>query len=178
MENGLPSKTTITLDRSTGVMYDLVEHHQVQTSISTGKLTTKLNLGPCDGRLLLVTPELIHQVIVKGPKAAKQGEEISVNLTIADAAGQPIPAVIPVEVTIEDSEGRTAEFSGYRATINGQITFKLNVASNDKAGTWRNHVRELASGKTGTTHVRVISKTIIPHTHTKINGFNPVQPAG
>ncbi|VAX41780.1 hypothetical protein MNBD_PLANCTO02-3174 [hydrothermal vent metagenome] len=178
MENGLPSISTISLNRISGVMYDLVEHHQVKVRTSAGKLSSKVHLGPCDGRLFLVVPQPINQVVVNSPETVKQGEQIEVSLKVVDAAGQPVPAIIPVEISIEDSEGRKAEFSGFRATTNGQIKFKINVASNDKAGAWSVHVRELASGKTGTCYFQVKDTKFYSRSHIKIDGFNPVQPDG
>ncbi len=55
MENGLPSRTTLTVRRSAGVIYDLVEHRPLATRSENGALAADLELGPCDGR---ATPRL------------------------------------------------------------------------------------------------------------------------
>ena len=87
--------------------------------------------------------------------------------------------MIPVEVSIEDAEGRLAEFSGYRALVDGKQDFQIQIAPNDKAGIWCVRVKELASGKSTSTFFRVSddNSAVKPHGR-NIKGFNPEQPAG
>jgi hypothetical protein len=74
---------------------------------------------------------------------------------VLDAASQPLDAVIPVAVTILDSEGREAEFSGYHAAVEGRLGLPIAIAANDPFGDWQVTVRERASGCAQTEYFRV-----------------------
>lgn len=179
MENGLPAKTKLTLNRSQGYLYDLVRHQPVSLQATASKQTTEIDLAPGSGGIYLATQQPIDRVAVTAPEKLKRGETGSIALKVLDPKGEPVPAVIPVEVTIEDAEGRPAEFSGYRALADGSGAFQVQIAPNDKAGVWCVRVKELASGKTSSAYIRVIddNSKIKPHGH-NIKGFNPEQPAG
>jgi hypothetical protein len=75
---------------------------------------------------------------------------------VVDAEGRPLHAVVPLEVTIRDAEGRSAEFSGYYAAVDGKVEILLDVAPNDPFGIWQIAARELASGRTAVVHSRVL----------------------
>jgi len=57
-------------------------------------------------------------------------------------------AIVPLRVTIRDSESRTAELSGSYAAVDGKTEIPLDIAPNDPMGVWQIEVRELASGRT------------------------------
>jgi len=179
MENGLPSNSTISINRPTGYVYDLVDHRQLKTELNKGRISTDIHLGPCDGRLLMVTPQAIERVHVQSPIKVKRGESVSATIEVVDQNNQPVNAVIPLEVTIEDSESNVAEFSGYYAATGGKATIQLDIAKNDPAGIWKIEVRELASGRTTKRYLRVIGDPLKTDFGT-INKelANPVQPAG
>ena len=155
MENGLPSSATVSLGRSSSFVYDLVEHRAVPSRPVGNRLTLDVQLGPCDGRLFLVTDRAIHVVNVQAPASVSRGGEVGITMTVTGRDGKPIDAVIPLEVLIEDAEGRRAEFSGYRAAINGRTQFKIDIATNDSPGIWTIRVRELASGKSAVHFLRI-----------------------
>lgn len=79
-------------------------------------------------------------------------------ISVVDEKSQPVPAVIPLEVEITDPAGRVAEFSGYYGAAEGQLPLKLDIAKNDRPGTWQIRVRELASGLTGVSYFQVQRK--------------------
>ena len=64
-------------------------------------------------------------------------------------------AIVPLRVTIRDSESRTAEFSGSYAAVDGKTEIPLDIAPNDPMGIWQIEVRELASGRTAVRSFRV-----------------------
>lgn len=76
-------------------------------------------------------------------------------IAVTDSAGRPIDAVIPLHIEIRDSDGRAAEGSGHYGAAHGELTLKLDIATNDKAGVWEVRVRELASGMQTTKYIRV-----------------------
>ena len=73
MENGVPSQAILSIQRPGGFMYDLVDHHAVPVRQEKGKLTADVHLGPCDGRLFLVTSRAIEAVSVRGPETVHTG---------------------------------------------------------------------------------------------------------
>jgi hypothetical protein len=162
MENGLASTGQVSLLRQEGHVYDLLKGQEVKAELKAGRLTWPVMLGPCEGRVFLVAPKAIHAVNVDIPKAARLGDSLPVNITIADAAGQPIAAVLPVLVEISDPAGRQAEFSGHYAAKAGQLKLQLDLAPNDTPGTWQIRVRELASGQEATSYVRVGQPEVQP----------------
>lgn len=179
MENGLPAKTTLSLNRSKGHLYDLVNHQPVVLKGANEKQNASIQLAPGAGGIYLATEQPLDRVEVIAPETLKRGESGTISMKVLDPQNQPVSAVIPVEVSIEDAEGRVAEFSGYRALVDGVQTLQIQIAPNDKAGIWRVRVRELASGKGSSVYIRVIddNSAVKPH-GLNIKGFNPEQPAG
>jgi hypothetical protein len=155
MDNGLPSAGELSLARAGGHVYDLVAGREVPVAVEGGKLRRPVNLGPCDGRLYMVTPQPIAAVKITAPDSARRGGALPVRLAVTDEAGQAVPAVVPVRVEICDPAGRLAEFSGYYGARDGQMELRLDVAPNDAAGLWQIRARELASGREATAYVRV-----------------------
>ncbi len=155
MENGLPSKSTITLRRQSGFAYDLVAHQGVDLLRKKDHVVANVDLGPGEGRMIMITPRAIDRVLISAPKNANRGERQTITIAITDPNKNAIDAVIPLEVRIEDAEGRVAEQSGYWATLHGKATITIDIAPNDTEGVWQVRVRELASGKTATTTFRV-----------------------
>ncbi|MCH9652679.1 MAG: hypothetical protein K0U86_00220 [Planctomycetes bacterium] len=179
MENGLPSETALTINRGDGYLYDLVNHQPVTTRKSGDKQTVSVQLGPGAGGIYALTKEPIELVAIDVPKQIKRGETATVSIKVTNQEGKPVSAVIPVEVTLEDSEGRIAEMSGYRALVDGKQNFQIQIAPNDTAGVWRVHVKELASGKSSSAHFRVADdNSAVKPNYKNIKGFNPAQPAG
>jgi len=155
MENGVPSETQITLRRPSGFAYDLVNHSPVDFRGENGRLAADFHLGPCEGRLVMVVPKAIAGVKVAVPKSAKRGDSVTAVVTVVDAGGKPLDAAIPVEVTIEDPEGRAAEWSGAWVATWGEIEVPVQLAPNDVEGVWQVRVRELASGLVAAASFRV-----------------------
>ena len=155
MENGLPSDATITVGRDGGVVYDLVKHERVPAKVKDGKLTIPAHLGPCEGRLLMVTPSAIESVDVVAPESIARGKTGTIAVHVLDAQGKIVDAVVPVHVEILDAEGRPAEFSGYYGAAGGRTLIQLDIAPNDKKGIWTIKVKELASGREAVRYLRV-----------------------
>lgn len=179
MENGLPAEATLSVNRKNGYFYDLVQHQQVNTKSSNLQQAVNVKLGPGAGGIYLCTDQPVNEVAIQIPATLKRGETATVSIKVLDDQGAPVSAVIPVEVSIEDAEGRVAEMSGYRALQDGAQNFLVQIAPNDKAGIWKVRVKELASGKSATTFFRVEddNSSVKPHGQ-NTKGFNPEQPAG
>ncbi|MBM3471863.1 MAG: hypothetical protein FJX75_01155 [Armatimonadetes bacterium] len=155
MERGLPSSATVTIARPAKAVYDLVRHRPVTIRQADGKLQLDADVEPCDGRLLMVTDRAIAGVNIEAPETAKRGDSVTLTLSVVDAEGTPIDAVVPLKLDVLDPDGRPAEFSGYYGAGGGRLQVKLDLAPNDGAGTWEIRATELASGETATGYVRV-----------------------
>ena len=114
-----------------------------------------MNPGPCDGQVFLVTSRPIEALQMTAPRSVQRGETAAVTIRITDAQDNVVPAVVPLQVSVTDSNGRRAERSGNYASTVGVLTLELDLASNDTPGVWQINARESASGLTATRYLRV-----------------------
>jgi hypothetical protein len=154
MEDGLPSETTIQLHRNAGHIYDLVNRREITPASGKSGLTIPLQLGPCEGRMLMVTDRPIREVSVKLPESAARGEEVDIQVSVTDGE-TPLQAVVPLHVSIIDPEGIEAEFTGYYGAADGKVSIRCHFATNDRTGLWQIRATELASGLSGTGYLRL-----------------------
>ncbi len=156
MENGLPADAKIVVNRDGGFVYDLVNHRGVDVEKSSKRLTIPTHLGPCEGRVFMITDRAVGYVAIKALDTAQRGEEFSLRAAVVDEAGRPLEAIVPLQVEITDPEGRAAEFSGYYGAEDGELGISLDIAPNDTPGLWTIRVMELASGRSATHYFRVL----------------------
>jgi concanavalin A-like lectin/glucanase superfamily protein len=180
MENGLPTECNVVLRRPSGFVYDLVASVQVTARAERGEMRFPWRLGPCDGRLFLVTDRVIERVILAHPDKIPRGTSAGLTVTVADTQGNPLEAVLPVRVDLRDAEGRLAERSGYYAAVDGRLRIKLDIASNDPFGAWTVEVHDLASGHKASSSFVVPGPEVWPPTHQPVpkKAPNAVQPDG
>ena len=164
MENGLPSEAVVSVARPGGFVYDLVDSRPVPARTQGDKLTWTAALGPCDGRVYLVSSRPIEGVRLRAPDEVQRGGSAKCVVEVVDAQGRPLDAVVPLEVSIRDAEGRLAEFSGFYGAADGKVEIVLDVASNDPPGVWQIAARELASGRTAIAYLRVLGPEPWPPT--------------
>ena len=148
MEDGLPSETTISHKK--GYVYELPTGREVATSEDG----VPLKLGPCEGRILMVTERPIREVQLTVPESVQRGLDVKIELAVTDGK-TPIDAVIPVEVEIVDPEGVRGEYSGFYGAVGGELEIAINLASNDRTGVWEIRATELASRKTASAYIRL-----------------------
>ena len=156
-EYGVSAEATVSLARpGGGHVYDLVTHEAVPATVRGRHLRVDVNLGPCQGRLLMVTDREIAAVGATAPEELRRGAPAEIRIAVIDSTGVPVDAVVPVEVSITDPAGRPGEFSGFYGAKDGRLTIKLFPAPNDAEGTWTLSVRELASGHKSRVHLRLV----------------------
>ncbi len=146
MEEGLPSRAELFLDREDGFVYDLLKGRRIETSRGADGIRFVADFGPGDGGLWMVTEAPITEVRIKAPDKAKTSTAVDVEITVLDDQGEALGAVVPLRVDVLDPQGKTSEFSGYYGAENGRLQLKLEIAPNDPAGNWQVLVQELASG--------------------------------
>ena len=147
LENGLPTEATLRLGRDGVHVYDLTRARQViPRHEADGGVSWKCALGPCDGRIYLVSPKPLLQLRVEAPATARAGQRAEVTVHLTTTGEAPFSGVVPVEVRLRDASGRAAEGDGFYAIENGRLSLPLDLAPNETPGTWEIRVRERASG--------------------------------
>lgn len=156
MENGLPSKGVVSLKTDSANVYEITgTQFIVPKRGDDGSVSWPVELGPCDGRIFMITPKPLLGIKLDAPETATVGNEVKVTAGITTTQDTPTKAVVPVRVTIRDANGKSAEGSGFYAAENGIVELSLNLAPNDDPGTWEIRVKELASGMEAVKWMRV-----------------------
>jgi len=146
MERGLPLDATLSVARRAGFVYDLVRREPVPTTTDEGGLRFGVRLGPGGGTVLMISERRIARVVLDVPSTAKLGQGINLRVSVVDAAGKPLDAVVPLELEICDPQNRPAELSGYYGAKDGVLSVRSTFARNDLPGEWTVRAKELASG--------------------------------
>jgi hypothetical protein len=147
MEKGLPAQSEITLQRGSGFVYDLMNCHEIKTRQAGNKLQFTTSLSGGAGNLFLVTDKPVGALQMAVPAMAQRGKSTFITAQLNDSEGQPLQAVIPLEVTISDPQNRIAEKSGYYGAAGGKLSLQLDVAPNDAPGQWEIEVSERLTGQ-------------------------------
>lgn len=159
MENGLPSSGVVSLKAESANVYELTgTQFIVPKRGEDGLMSWPVDLGPCDGRIFMVTPKPLLGIKLDMPENAVVGNTAKVAIRITTTQDAPTKAVIPMRVDIRDASGKAAEGSGFYAAENGVVELSLDLAPNEDPGTWEVRVKELASGMEARKWMRVISK--------------------
>ncbi len=148
MEQGLPTKATVTMPRS-GYAYDLVKHKLIASAKKGEPIILEPDYAPGEGKLHMITDVKLDKIaaLVK-PEKPSRGAPAHVFVWVCNQKDASPDAVIPIAVDIVDPEGRQAEFSGYYGAIAGNLKITLTFAPNDLPGKWTVNARCLASGNT------------------------------
>jgi hypothetical protein len=157
MEAGLPSNAEVVLRRANGHAYDLLLHREVSLTRTNGTVRFQVQLGPGEGRVIMITPRPIASVTVHGPRQARRGSRLDLRMCVVDPDGNPVPAIVPLRVEVRDPDLREAEGTGWYGARDGTMSLSLDIAPNDTPGPWEVRVRELASN-----HETVYSFDVIP----------------
>jgi hypothetical protein len=168
----------VAINRPNGFVYDLVNSRQVAARQESGRLLVDADLDPCDGRLYMVSSQAVDRVRIESPPTIARGAKATWRIEILDPAGRPIEAIVPLRVTIRDSESRVAEFSGSYAAVDGKAEISLDIASNDPMGMWQIEVCELASRRTAVQRFRVPGPDPWPPAPKSKDPSDPARPSG
>ncbi|WP_395719094.1 LamG-like jellyroll fold domain-containing protein [Prosthecobacter sp.] len=145
-EAPLPSITTLGIGKDSVNVYDLTRSTFMLPKRDDSGLTISLKLGPAEGRVLLLSKAPLLEIGLDLPETATRGNVAEARVTLNTSGGNPMPAAIPVRVSIRDADGAPAELDGYHVVENGTLVLRLDMALNETPGTWEVRVRELASG--------------------------------
>ena len=95
MESGLPSQATLTLAHRGAAVYDVVAHRQLEAFADGDTVRMNGNLGPCEGRLLMVVDGHIASLRLETPETANLGDAVTIKLAVLDGEGRPVEAIAP-----------------------------------------------------------------------------------
>ena len=148
MEKGLPFAGEVTLsdpEGKIGAVYELSRSGEVKFARRDGRVAVPLSYDTNDGRLFVFLPRKIASV---DAEVAKAGDALSVTMTVRDAAGEPVQALLPVEIRVYDAAGRELDGAGYACAKDGVCKITVRTNLNDAPGAYRVVCRDRASGLT------------------------------
>ena len=147
-----PVPATVPFTLAGGAIYDALAMKPVTEKRLQVEFT---NEEPA--RVWVVLPRPIGQVKVTGVLRAGM---LVVSAQVADAAGAVLPAVIPLEITVNDAEGGQ-QYHCWRATnVRGNSSEELPIGSLAPQGAWTVTVRELLSGKSAQARVTITPRPL------------------
>jgi hypothetical protein len=155
MEDGLPASASLRLNRPAGHIYNLRTSQTVSPRTNNERLEWPINLGPAEGGLYMITEQPIAKIAVSFPKSARLGKSVPLAVQVLNPSGKPLKAIIPIELEIRDTTGRSMEFSGHYGAKNGTLSIEIDIAPNDQTGLWEIRAKELASGKSTRHYLRI-----------------------
>ncbi|MDD2707267.1 MAG: beta-galactosidase [Verrucomicrobiae bacterium] len=106
----------------------------------------EVNIKPGIAKLFALMDYQVTAVVVNVPLKARQGEKLDYTIEVRSKDGHVGSHVAHIEVY--DPEGREAEWYAGNIRLNGgRGVGRLNLSSNEKTGTWRLRICDMASGK-------------------------------
>lgn len=145
-EAPLASSAMLGIGKQSVNVYDLTRSTFILPKRDDNGLTIPLELGPAEGRVLLLSKAPLLEIGLDLPETATCGNVAEARVTLNTSGGHPMPAAIPVRVSIRDADGAPAELDGHHVVEHGTLVLRLDLARNETPGTWEVRVRELASG--------------------------------
>lgn len=146
MEKGLPASTRVTLARPAGHVYDLMQQKAVTTQ-GGNEIGFDVNLSGGGGTVFLITDEPVGPLTAQVPGTARLDSRLEAAVQLNGQSGQPLAAVVPMQVRLLDPRNREAEGSGYYGAANGRLQVAFDLAPNDLPGRWRLKITERITGQ-------------------------------
>jgi hypothetical protein len=114
------------------VLYDMVSGKQLDSSFDDEVCRCKINVPASGGMIIAAMPGSVSAPVVKCPEEIRCGaEKVIFKVELPGAAG-----IVPVEISITDSNGNENEFSGVFYVIDGVCEVEFSAALNDQPGEW------------------------------------------
>ncbi len=161
MEKGMPTQGKLTVQRSTGAVYELSRGGAVPFISRDGQTELDLNFQTNDGRLLLFLDREIAGIELTAPEAIRSGETLKFSIRIVDRDKQSIPALLPLEIRLSNGETEL-DCSGYASAVDGVYQGDFLIPRNIRPGAWQLSTRERAAGHTATHNIQITDKELKP----------------
>ena len=158
MEKGLPNTATLLVRRSSGHVYDLVNHQQMPVISNSRGLQFDASFEPGGGRLFMITDQRIESIKISVRYRQFIGRTVEFTVSVDDESGKSVQAVVPMKLEIHDRKGRPSEVNGHYGVKDGRMFLQYELAPNDLNGEYTIRATELASRKTGVAVFRAIQK--------------------
>ena len=172
MEKGMPYEGEVSLadaDGAVKAVYELSRGGEVPFAREDGRVKVPVKYATNDGRLFAFLKTRIASVSVEvggsrpvatadGTKPVPpvvRGGKLSVTMTVKDAQGKPVNALLPAEVRLYDAAGREIDGAGWVCLQGGTCTVEFLTNLNDAKGDYRIVCRDRASGLTAERTVKV-----------------------
>ena len=84
-----------------------------------------------------------------------RGGKLSVTMTVKDAHGKPVAALLPAEIRLYDAAGREIDGAGWVCLQGGTCTVEFVTNLNDADGDYKIVCRDRASGLTAERTIKV-----------------------
>lgn len=150
MEKGVPNEGWVQIQDSSGAVgavYELSKGGKVPFARKGSRVRVPVKYETSDGRLFAFLPAEIKSVDVAVAPSVRRGERLAVTMTVRDARGLAVPALLPVDIRLTDAAGREIDGVGYAAAENGvaKVSFVTNL--DDADGRYRLVCTDRASGQ-------------------------------
>ncbi len=139
-----PDQPILRFPRRPPACYDVLEMRPVPVKTDGDWMTLQADLRHLPGKVFAFLPAPIDRVALKASAKLAAGTDLNFQAAVANAAGQPMDAAFPLEITLRDASGRQWLNVFRAATPVFQTAWRMPL--NAPAGTWKLRVRELLSG--------------------------------
>ncbi len=150
MERGLPFKGMVTHAdpaRAIQAVYELSRGGEIPfTRLANDSVQVPLDYETNDGRMLLFARRRIASLSMQMPNEVHRGASFEIELRVLDGQGQPVDALLPVDIRVRDSAGRELDGCGAACAVGGSCRMKVQTNLDDAPGGYRIVCRDLASG--------------------------------
>ena len=141
-EKGVPQTVDFTVrNPAFKYAYDMISSKQIP--FRNGKI--RLELGPCDGKIILFTGKPIGKLSASAAGTAVPGKNITVKIRLENSTG-----LIPVLLDVYDAAGKKLSISRSSLLKNGVLDHIITIPVNAPAGRWKLVAKELARGQVRT----------------------------
>ena len=176
MEKGLPYEGEVSLadgDGAVNAVYELSHGGEVPFTRADGRVKVPVKYSTNDGRLFAFLKKRIASVSVdvggsrpvatvggsRPVATVVRGGKLSVTMTVKDAEGKPVEALLPAEIRLYDGAGREIDGAGWVCLQGGTCTIEFVTNINDAEGDYRVVCRDRASGLFAERTIKVNLKT-------------------
>lgn len=157
MDKGLPYEGSVSLEdgeKRFGAVYELSRGGELQFEREGDRINVPLKFDTNDGRMLVFLPCRIAGIDVEAPESVRAGEPLCVKMIVKDTSGNPVQALLPVEIRIRDASGRELDGAGFACARDGVCELSVGTNLNDPPGSYSVTFRDRSSGATVRRSVR------------------------
>lgn len=158
MEKALPFEGSVSLvdaHRKVRAVYELVKGGEVKFSRNpVGDVVVPVRYETTDGRVFAFLDAAIAKVRLTANERVTRGEPLEIRFEVLAADGQPVRAILPVEIRVYDAKGQELDGVGFVAAKDGVCVLQVPTNLDDPSGGYRIVAKDRASGMSSEFRVR------------------------